>query len=144
MCDVFYFFDFLIVKKFKGMLLEFLKFLKKVVVVEGSVVKFECWIYVKLEFVIEWLKDDEFVKLDNWIKIYFDFEVCRLMILDIVVDDEGEYKCLVMNEFGSVFCLVEFLVNEVIVMLEFKEKMKYVEVVEGDMVRFNVCVVGNL
>lgn len=144
MCDVFYFFDFLIVKKFKGMLLEFLKFLKKVVVVEGSVVKFECWIYVKLEFVIEWLKDDEFVKLDNWIKIYFDFEVCRLMILDIVVNDEGEYKCLVMNECGSVFCLVEFLVNEVIVMLEFKEKMKYVEVVEGDMVRFNVCVVGNL
>lgn len=129
---------FKIVKKFKGMVLEFFKFFKKVEVVEGSVVKLECWVYGKLEFSIEWFKDDEFVKFSKWIKIYFDFEVCRLIILDIVVDDEGEYKCVMINEYGIVFCLVEVLVNEVIVMFEFKEKMKYIEVIEGDMVCFDV------
>lgn len=124
-------------------MLEFFKFLKKIEVVEGSSVKLEGWVYGKLELSIEWYKDDEFVIFNRWVKIYFDLEVCRLIIFDIVVDDEGEYKCVVINEFGSVLCFVELFVNEVIIILEFEEKLKYIEVIEGDIVWFDVCVVGN-
>ena len=143
MCDALYLLDFSTAKKPKGTPPEFLKPLKKVVVVEGSAAKLECRIHAKPEPVIEWLKDDEPVKPDNRIKTYFDSEVCRLTISDTVADDEGEYKCSATNELGSASCSAELLVNEVIVMPEFKEKMKHAEVVEGDTVRFNVCVVGN-
>lgn len=92
---------------------------------------------------MEWLKDDEPVKASKRIKIYFDSEVCRLTISDTVADDEGEYKCVATNELGTASCSAELLVNEAIVMPEFKEKMKHTEVFEGDTARFDVQVLGN-
>lgn len=76
-------------------------------------------------------------------KTYFDSEVCKLTIADAVTDDEGEYKCVATNEHGSASCSAELLVNEAIVMPEFKEKMKHITVTEGDTARFDVHVIGN-
>ena len=117
--------------------------MKKLEVVEGSAAKLECWVHAKPEPTIEWLKDDEPVSPGKRFKTYFDSEVCRLTISDTVADDEGEYKCIAKNELGSASCSAEFLINEAIVMPEFKEKMKHVEVVQGDTARFDVRVVGN-
>lgn len=83
------------------------------------------------------------MKSSKRIKTYFDSEVCRLTISDTVADDEGEYKCVATNEHGTASCSAELLVNEAIVMLEFKEKMKHIEVIEGDTARFDVQVLGN-
>lgn len=83
------------------------------------------------------------MKSSKRIKTYFDSEVCRLTISDTVADDEGEYKCVATNEHGTASCLAELLVNEAIVMPEFKEKMKHIEVIEGDTARFDVQVLGN-
>lgn len=130
-------------KKPKGTAPEFFKPLKKVDVVEGSAAKLECWVHGKPEPSIEWFKDDEPVKSGKQIKTYFDSEVCRLTISDTVADDEGEYKCVATNEHGTASCSAEVLVNEAIVMPEFKEKMKHIEVIEGDTARFDVQVLGN-
>lgn len=43
---------------------------------------------------------------------------------------------------GKVFCIVDFVVEEVIVVLEFVKKMNGFELCEGDLVRFEVCVIG--
>ena len=83
------------------------------------------------------------MKSSKRIKTYFDSEVCRLTISDTVADDEGEYKCVATNEHGTASCSAELLVNEAILMPEFKEKMKHIEVVEGDTARFDVQVLGN-
>lgn len=83
------------------------------------------------------------MKSSKRIKTYFDSEVCRLTISDTVADDEGEYKCVATNEHGTASCSAELLVNEAIVMPEFKEKMKHIEVIEGDTARFDVQVLGN-
>lgn len=117
--------------------------MKKVEVVEGSAAKLECWVHGKPEPSIEWFKGDEPVKPSKRVKTYFDSEVCRLTISDTVYDDEGEYKCVATNELGSASCSAELLVNEAVVMPEFKEKMKHIEVIEGDTARFDVRVVGN-
>ena len=130
-------------KKPKGTAPEFIKPLKKVEVVDGSAAKLECWVHGKPEPSIEWLKDDEPVKPSKRVKTYFDSEVSRLTISDTVADDEGEYKCVATNEHGTASSSAEVLVNEAIVMPEFKEKMKHTEVVEGDTARFDVHVVGN-
>lgn len=122
---------------------EFFKPLKPVQVVEGSTAKLECWVHAKPEPAIEWLKDDEPVKPSKRVKTYFDSEVCRLTIADTVADDQGEYKCTATNECGSASCSAELIVNEVVVMPEFKGKMKHVDVIEGDTARFDVRVVGN-
>lgn len=137
------FLSFLTAKKPKGAAPEFFKTLKAVTVVEGSAAKLECWVHAKPEPTIEWLKDGEPVKTSKRVKTYFDSEVCRLTISDTVADDEGEYKCTATNDFGTASCSADLLVNEAIVMPEFEEKMKHVDVTEGDTARFDVRVVGN-
>lgn len=59
------------------------------------------------------------MKEDKRVKICFDGELCILKILEIEFEDEGVYKCFVKNEFGFVFCILEFLVNELYKKLEF-------------------------
>lgn len=139
----FYLCSFLIAKKPKRTAPDFFKPLKKVEIFEGSAAKLECWVHGKPEPAIEWLKDDEPVKPDKRVRTYFDSEVCRLTISDTVADDEGEYKCTATNELGQASTSAELLVNEAVTMPEFKEKMKHVDVVEGDTARFDVRVVGN-
>ena len=117
--------------------------MKKVEIYEGSAAKLECRVHGKPEPTIEWLKDDELVKPDKRVKTYFDSEVCKLTISDTIADDEGEYKCTATNELGQASTSTELLVNEAIIMPEFKEKIKHIVVIEGDTARFDVCVVGN-
>lgn len=50
--------------------------------------------------------------------------MCLLIFKLIEFDDEGEYKCVVFNEFGSFLIKVELLVDEVESVLEFIEKFK--------------------
>lgn len=97
-----------------------------------------------LELSIEWFRDSEFVKEDKRIKICFDGELFILKIFLIDLEDEGVYKCVVKNDLGLVFCVFEFFVNELNKKLEFIEKMKFVNVIEGELVCFDVIVEGNL
>lgn len=54
------------------------------------------------------------------------------MIIDgIVLDDEVEYKCVVKNFFGLIECIVEFLVDEIVIKFEFLKELSLVEVLEG-------------
>lgn len=59
-----------------------------------------------------WLKDDKLFE-ENW-KIWFDEDddgVFFLFVNDVVVDDEGVYKCEVINVKGEVICSVELIVE---------------------------------
>lgn len=72
----------------------------------------------------------------------FDGKFFFLMFKLSEFDDEGEYKCVGCNEFGSVLIIVELFVNDVGIKLEFIEKIKNISVLFGEEVRFDVCVVG--
>lgn len=74
----------------------------------------------------------------------FEGNFVFLLFKLVEFDDEGEYKCVVCNEFGSVLSEVEFLVEEVEIKLDFKEELKNISVLLRVEVRFDVCVMGVL
>lgn len=110
---------------------------------EGSPAKLQCKVTGTPEPTIEWFRDSEPVKEDKRVKIRFDGELCTLKILVTELEDEGTYKCVAKNELGSVSCASEFLVNEPNKKPEFTQKMKPVDVTEGEAARFDVTVEGN-
>ena len=110
--------------------------------VEGSQAKLVCKVKGKPEPQVEWLRDNVPVKESKRVKILFDGETAMLKFTETETDDEGEYKCVVRNELGEVSSTAELLVNEASVRPEFKEKMKPVEVKEGEEARFDVRIKG--
>lgn len=73
------------------------------------------------------------MKENRWVKFESDGDFFVVIIRDVRFFDEGEYKCVVINEIDLVFCVV-ILIVWVVVKLEFKDKFKRVEVMEGDFV----------
>ena len=71
-----------------------------------------------------------------------DNETFYLNFEETELDDEGDYKCVARNEFGSVSSQAELLVSEVGAKPEFKEKMKNACVQAGKQARFDVLVTG--
>ena len=121
----------------------FIESLQPVEVVQGSPAKLQCKVTGVPEPSIEWFRDSEPVKEDKRIKIRFDGELSSLKILSTELEDEGAYKCVAKNDLGSVSCASELLVNEPNKKPEFIEKMKPVNVTEGEPARFDVTVEGN-
>lgn len=121
----------------------FIESLQSVEVVQGSPAKLQCKVTGVPEPSIEWFRDSEPVKEDKRIKIRFDGELSTLKILSTELEDEGAYKCVAKNDLGSVSCDSELLVNEPNKKPEFIEKMKPVNVTEGEPARFDVTVEGN-
>lgn len=121
----------------------FIESLQPVEVVQGSPAKLQCKVTGTPEPIIEWFRDSEPVKEDKRIKMRFDGELCTLKILSTELEDEGAYKCVAKNDIGSVSCASELLVNEPNKKPEFIEKMKPVNVTEGEQARFDVTIEGN-
>lgn len=71
-----------------------------------------CKVKGKPEPKVEWFKDDRPVDTDNRVKIDYDGLESTLIIKDAVLDDEGDYKCIITNDVGSVSTTAEVLVNE--------------------------------
>lgn len=120
----------------------FIESLQPVEVVQGSPAKLQCKVTGIPEPNIEWFKDGEPVREDKRVKIRFDGELCTLKILSTELEDEGTYKCVAKNDLGSVSCASELLINEPNKKPEFIEKMKPVNVTEGEPARFDVTVEG--
>ena len=129
-------------KKSKGKVPEFTQPLRTVEVVEGSPAKLVCKVKGTPEPNIEWFKETLPLKPTKRIIIDFDGETCTLKFTETETDDDAEYKCTAKNELGEVSSTAELLVNEASVRPEFKEKIKPVEVKEGEEARFDVRIKG--
>lgn len=121
---------------------EIVKPVESVEVIEGYPASLECQISGQPKPNVEWFKDNEKVKESKRIKLASDNESFSLNFKETELDDEGDYKCVARNEFGSVSCKAELLVNDAVVKPEFKEKMKNVSVQAGQRARFDVLVFG--
>lgn len=121
----------------------FTKPLESVEVTEGSAATLECKVTGTPEPSIAWFKDGESVADVKRYKTRFDGERATLKVTTTELDDEGEFKCVAENTFGSASCSSELLVNEANVKPAFEEKMKPVDVTEGEPAQFSVKVTGN-
>ena len=122
---------------------EFLKVDSPVEVFEGSAAKLGCRVRGTPSPDIKWLKDGESVEVSRRITSDYDGKDATLHFIKTALDDEGDYKCMAENEFGSASCTVELLVNEVQTKPTFVKRLKDANVLEGDSVAFTVQVQGN-
>lgn len=117
-------------------------------VFEGTAAKLSCKVTGTPSPEITWLIEGEAVETGKRITSDFDGEVSSLCFSSTELDDEGEYQCKAQNEFGSATCTLELLVNEIVdgedqTKPEFLEKMKDLNIFEGDSAVFNVKVQGH-
>ena len=117
--------------------------LKDVEVTEGESATLECKVSGKPYPSVAWYKDGTCVNVVERYKTRFDGELATLKIETTELEDEGEFKCVVENVFGSASCSSELLVNEANAKPVFEEKMKPVTINEGDPATFTVKVTGN-
>lgn len=137
-------FSFLVVaaKSPEGKAPEVIKPAKDVEVEGGKPARIECQISGQPKPNVEWFKDSEKVKETKRVKLETDDEKFSLNFKATELEDEGDYKCVARNEFGSVSTNAELLVNEALAKPDFKDKMKNITVQAGRVARFDVCVTG--
>ena len=130
-------------RSLEGSAPEVIKPAETVEVEEGKPARIECQISGQPKPTAEWFKDSEKVKESKRIRPETDNETFSLNFKETELDDEGDYKCVACNEFGSVSSQAELLVNEAGAKPEFKEKMKNVSVQAGEKASFHVLVTGS-
>ncbi|CAG2187950.1 TTN [Mytilus edulis] len=79
-------------------------------VIEGTPVTLQC--VTVGQPTVTWYQDDEPLEESDHFVVEFDSGVCRLTISDIFLEDEAEYKCTAVNEFGSASTIVELFVEK--------------------------------
>lgn len=116
--------------------------LKPVEVSEGQPAKLVCKVTGKPEPTCRWTKSGITVRTDSRVKTEFDGETCSLNFKQTTIEDEGFYKVVVSNDLGSASSTCQLLVNEVGFRPTFEQKLKSVNVVEGEDATFQVRVTG--
>ena len=98
---------------------------------------------------VTWLKESEPLEIDDRVTSDVNEDVYSLYFRETVLDDEGEYECKAQNDWGTAACVLELLVNEneldeePQIKPEFIERMKDLNVSEGDSPSFSVTVKGS-
>ena len=131
----------LVAKQPEGTAPQFTEPLEPVEVKEGSPANLQCTVTAEPQPNIEWFKGGAKVKESRRIKAERDGTTVRLSFKDTLSSDNAEYKCVATNDIGSASCSTHLTVK-VLSKPDFKDKMKGVEVVEGDAATFEVRVVG--
>lgn len=116
--------------------------LKPVEVSEGKPAKLFCKVTGNPQPTCKWTRDGLSVRTDSRVKAEFDGETCSLNFRETTIDDEGFYKVTVSNDFGSASSTCQLLVNEVGVRPAFEQKMKNVNIIEGEDATFRVKLSG--
>ena len=116
-------------------------------VFEGTEAKLSCKVTGMPSPEITWLKEGKPVETGERVTSDFDGEISLLCFTNTELDDEGEYQCKAQNEFGSATRILELLVNELVdseeqTKPEFVEKMKDLNIFEGDSAIFSIKVQG--
>ena len=115
--------------------------LQPVEVKEGNEAKLQCTVMAEPKPNIEWFKKGIRLKENRRVKFESDGHTISLTIKDTRSGDTGEYKCVATNDLGSAPCAATLTVR-VVTKPDFKDKLKTVEVMEGDTAQFDTRVVG--
>lgn len=108
---------------------------------EGSNAKLQCTVVAEPKPNVEWFKNGIRVKENRRVKIESDGATISLTIRETRTPDQGQYKCVVTNDVGSASSAAALTIKA-ITKPEFKDKLKAVEVMEGDTARFDTRVAG--
>lgn len=107
--------------------------LKDCQVIAGKPLELECQFFGTPEPKVEWIKDGGPLTINDRIKTTHTEGVAILHITETEADDEGWYKCHLLNPCGVVSVECELIVVEP---PKFLEKLQDIEVDEGKMLDF--------
>lgn len=126
----------------KGKAPSFISELSPGVAVEDEWYKLTCKVSGVPEPTITWLKNGREIPLDDRVKSSFDGEKSTLAFTKLNLGDSGTYKCVLKNDFGSVSSSADVVVQKRSRIPEVVEKMKDVNVIEGENACFEVKISG--
>ena len=95
---------------------------------EGDVVKFQCRVRGRPASEMEWYKDEQLLEESEKVKFETQDGCHRLIIRNVSLNDEAEYKALARNPVGTAACTAELLVEEAVDKPELLEPMTDVQV----------------
>ena len=95
---------------------------------EGGEAKLTCRVRGRPEPEVEWYKDDQLLEGSDTVTFESQDGSHALIIKNVSLSDEAEYKALARNPLGTVSCSAELLVEESVNMPELIEPMTDVKV----------------
>jgi hypothetical protein len=121
---------------------KFITKMKALEVTEGEEAKFVCSISGTPKPNVMWSRDGEVLIDGLRYRIDVSSVQCTLIILGTKREDEGVYKCVLRNGFGSATTSAELMVNQRGTRPKFEQKLTHVEGRVGHDVQFQVRVSG--
>lgn len=112
-------------------LLEIVKSLEDFIVIEGDMVCFKVEIFGNFIFDVEWFNNSVKIEGNEEILLEFDGNIYRFVLMDVLLEDEGDYMVIVINEVGKVLCIGKLIVKEKIKKFLFLEVFRDIEVIEN-------------
>lgn len=108
-----------------------MKRLKDFSVIEGDIVCFEVCIIGDFIFDVEWFSSGEKIEGNEEIFVECDGDIYKFILMDVFLDDDGEYIVIVINRIGKVLCIGKFFVVEKIKKFFFLDELRNVDVIEN-------------
>ena len=121
---------------------EIAKSLKDLTVTEGDTARFEVEISGNPTPDVEWFNNGAKIEGNEETLLESDGNIRRLVLMDVLPEDEGEYLVTATNEVGKVSCTGKLSVKEKIKKPSFLEVLRDIEVTENNDVRLEVRVQG--
>lgn len=121
---------------------EITKSLQDLTVTEGDTARFEVEVSGNPAPDVEWFSNGAKIEGNEETLLESDGDIRRLVLMDVVPEDEGDYMVTVTNEVGKVSCTGKLSVKEKIKKPSFLEVLRDIEVTENTDVRLEVRVQG--
>ena len=121
---------------------EITKPLQDLTVTEGDTARFEVEISGNPKPDVEWFNNDAKIEGNEETLLESDGNIHKLVLMDVLPEDEGDYMVTATNEVGKVSCTGKLSVQEKIKKPSFLEVLRDIEVTENKDVRLEVRVQG--
>lgn len=121
---------------------QIVKRLKDLSVIEGDTARFEVHITGDPTPDVEWSSSGEKIEGNEETLVECDGDIYKLILMDVLPDDDGEYTVTATNRIGKVSCTGKLSVAEKIKKPSFLDELRNVDVTENTDVRLEVRVQG--
>ena len=121
---------------------EIVKSPQDVTVTEGETARFEVEVFGHPAPDVEWFSNGAKIEGNAETLLESDGNIHRLVLMDVVLEDEGEYMATATSKVGNISCTGKLSVKEKIKKPSFLEVLRDIEVTENTDVRLEVRVQG--
>ena len=109
---------------------------------EGSEARLECQVGGSPPPTVQWYRGSELLLENDDLKVELTDDICVLVVRKVNADDQGVYRCVATNEYGSTTTTAELLVYKPDYPPVFKRELQDISIFQGKDLRLEVEVEG--